>query len=452
MLYKQTKPDVSCYARSRLTKNKHESGLLSEFSWKEVVPCELREQVINENHAEPTAGHLGIFKTYNRLALRYFWPGMHKDVVKFVSTCSKCLSYKAQNHQTLGEMGRPKQCSRPFRLSPLTSWAHYPSLGSKTATFWLSLVAFQFCLITPLRAATAVSVCKFLEDSVFLVHGIPQTVYLDNGSQFISKHTESLFERYKIPNIFFTPKYTPQINTVERYNRTIITCVSTYVDDDHRSWDIFLPKIQFAMNNSVSEATGFTPSFLVYGREIVTCGSHYVDNDLGDEILFLPRDIYAENLGCLSELFTNVQSKLWHAHIKNASHYNTRRKPLEFRVGDLVMKRTYVLSNKDKYFCKKLAPKFIKCRVIAKKSPLVYVLEDMSRKTLELGILKILNRELFRNFILPSSSSFRVGHRVVQRPDEPWCQSFFQPPTTSSRPLAWLCNDRHHRQQPGPTA
>ncbi|KAI5633492.1 integrase core domain-containing protein [Phthorimaea operculella] len=250
----------------------------------------------------------------------------------------------------------------------------------------------KFCLITPLRAATAVSVCKFLEDSVFLVHGIPQTVYLDNGSQFISKHTESLFERYKIPNIFFTPKYTPQINTVERYNRTIITCVSTYVDDDHRSWDIFLPKIQFAMNNSVSEATGFTPSFLVYGREIVTCGSHYVDNDLGDEILFLPRDIYAENLGCLSELFTNVQSKLWHAHIKNASHYNTRRKPLEFRVGDLVMKRTYVLSNKDKYFCKKLAPKFIKCRVIAKKSPLVYVLEDMSRKTLELGILKILNR------------------------------------------------------------
>ncbi|KAI5634521.1 integrase core domain-containing protein [Phthorimaea operculella] len=333
----------------RLTKNKHESGLLSEFSWKEVVPCELREQVINENHAEPTAGHLGIFKTYNRLALRYFWPGMHKDVVKFVSTCSKCLSYKAQNHQTLGEMGRPKQCSRPFQVISIDLMGPLPVTRKQNSYILVVTCCFsKFCLITPLRAATAVSVCKFLEDSVFLVHGIPQTVYLDNGSQFISKHTESLFERYKIPNIFFTPKYTPQINTVERYNRTIITCVSTYVDDDHRSWDIFLPKIQFAMNNSVSEATGFTPSFLVYGREIVTCGSHYVDNDLGDEILFLPRDIYAENLGCLSELFTNVQSKLWHAHIKNASHYNTRRKPLEFRVGDLVMKRTYVLSNKDK--------------------------------------------------------------------------------------------------------
>ncbi|KAI5638620.1 endonuclease-reverse transcriptase domain-containing protein [Phthorimaea operculella] len=28
----------------------------------------------------------------------------------------------------------------------------------------------------------------------------------------------------------------------------------------------------------------------------------------------------------------------------------------------------------------------------------------------------------------------------------------FQPPTASNRPLTWLCNDHHHRQQPGPTA
>ncbi|KAI5637052.1 retrotransposon gag protein domain-containing protein [Phthorimaea operculella] len=159
----------------RLTKNKHESGLLSEFSWKEVVPCELREQVINENHAEPTAGHLGIFKTYNRLALRYFWPGMHKDVVKFVSTCSKCLSYKAQNHQTLGEMGRPKQCSRPFQVISIDLMGPLPVTRKQNSYILVVTCCFsKFCLITPLRAATAVSVCKFLEDSVFLVHGIPK--------------------------------------------------------------------------------------------------------------------------------------------------------------------------------------------------------------------------------------------------------------------------------------
>lgn len=98
----------------RLCKNKHE--LTSEFSWKEVVPTEFRTDVIRENHSEPMAGHLGIFKTYRRLALRYFWPGMYQDVVKFTSSCTKCLEYKHQNHQVLGEMGRPKQCCRPFQM------------------------------------------------------------------------------------------------------------------------------------------------------------------------------------------------------------------------------------------------------------------------------------------------------------------------------------------------
>ncbi|KAL4706914.1 hypothetical protein ACJJTC_012373 [Scirpophaga incertulas] len=93
-------------------------------------------------------------------------------------------------------------------------------------------------------------------------------------------------------------------------------------------------------------------------------------------------DIYAENLGCLSTIFNTVQSKLWQAHIKNSSHYNLRRKFAEFNVGDVVMKRAYFLSDKQNKFSKKLAPKFIKARVTAKKSPLVYVLQDMSGKDL----------------------------------------------------------------------
>lgn len=365
----------------RLSKNKHE--LTSEFSWKEVVPDELREKVLLENHAEPTAGHLGIFKTYRRLALNYFWPGMYQDVVKLISTCDKCLAYKSQNHQTLGEMGRPKQCSRPFQMISIDLMGPLPTTRKQNNFILVVTCCFsKFCLIFPIKKSTADVITKILEESVFLVHGIPQTILLDNGPQFIGKVTEALFKKYSIPNVYFTPKYTPQVNLVERHNRTIITCISTFVDDDHRSWDIFIPKIQFAINNSVNEATNFTPSFLVFGRELATCGSHFTDADLGDEILFFPRDIYAENLGVLSKVFDQVQARLWHAHVKNTAHYNLRRKQAEFNVGDIVMKRAYFLSDKEKQFSKKLAPKFIKSKIVAKKSPLVYVLEDMSGKAL----------------------------------------------------------------------
>lgn len=365
----------------RLSKNK--CLLTNEFSWKEVVPSEYREKVIADNHDEPTAGHLGIFKTYRRVALSYYWPGMHRDIAKYVGSCNTCLQYKTQNHATLGEMGRPKQCSRPYQMISVDLMGPLPVTRKQNSYILVVTCCFsKFCHIFPIKKATSQIIVKLMEEHIFLVHGVPQSIFLDNGTQFISGHTQDLFKKYKIPNVFFSPKYTPQVNTVERYNKTIITCISTFVDGDHRTWDLFIPKVQFAINNSVNEATGFTPSFLVFGREIVLCGAHYTDTDLGDEVLFLPRDVYAENLGCLSSIFDQVQKSLHHAHVKNTSYYNLRRKAFEFNIGDVVYKRAYVLSDKDKHFSKKLAPKYIKCRVIQKLSPLVYVLEDMSGKNL----------------------------------------------------------------------
>lgn len=304
--------------------------LKREFEWKEVVPSELRQAVLSENHSEPTSGHLGIFKTYKRICLRYFWPGMYRDVTKFVANCDTCSAYKFPNHTTLGTMGRPKQCSRPFQMISIDLIGPLPA-SRKQNTFILVITCCfsKFCLMFPLRRATSEIICRLLEDNVFLVHGIPSTVIMDNGKQFTSNLLKNLLHRYKIPDINYTPKYTPQVNTVERYNKTIIVAVASFVENDHRSWDCNLFKIQFAINSSVNEVTGFTPAFLVYGRELVSCGSHYLDTDLTDEVVFSPRDEYAENLGVLHNIFDKVQSALLKAHSKNCTSYNLRRREME---------------------------------------------------------------------------------------------------------------------------
>jgi hypothetical protein len=369
--------------------SKNRFPLTAEFAWKEVVPEELRNEVISDHHSAPTAGHLGIHKTYLRLALCYFWPHMHADVASLVSKCSVCLAVKAPNHATLGEMGRPKQCSRPFQMISIDFIGPLPRSRKQNTFLFVVVCCFsKYSMMFPLRKATADAVIKILEDEWFLVHGVPQTVLLDNGSQFISNSLNNLFRHYKVPNVFFTAKYSPQVNTVERYNKTILTCITSFIENDHRSWDTKLRKIQFAMNNSVNESTGYTPTFIVHGRELVTCGSHYVNPNLDDEIIFLPRDIYCDNIGYLASVFSEVQASLYDAFIKNTSRYNLRRKRAEFNINDTVWKRTFYQSDKDNYFSKKLAPKFIKCKVIDKKSPLIYRLEDMSGNDLGLWHIK----------------------------------------------------------------
>ncbi|KAI5645450.1 membrane transport protein domain-containing protein [Phthorimaea operculella] len=151
------------------------------------------------------------------------------------------------------------------------------------------------------RRATGENIVKHLENDVFMVHGIPQTVISDNGTQFTGNEVTALFYKYAIPQIHLGPRYCPQVNPVERQNRTIVTSISALIKDDHRNWDVYLSQIQFAINTTVSDATGYSPFLLVHGREAVVSGSLYDSTPVElAELTFPSRDDYAQNLGSLA--------------------------------------------------------------------------------------------------------------------------------------------------------
>lgn len=67
-----------------------------ESPWKLCVAKNDRLRVLQENHVDVTAGHLGIRKTFNRICQRYHWPGIFKDVKSFVNQCHECLQFKSR--------------------------------------------------------------------------------------------------------------------------------------------------------------------------------------------------------------------------------------------------------------------------------------------------------------------------------------------------------------------
>ncbi|CAB0042128.1 unnamed protein product [Trichogramma brassicae] len=74
--------------------------------WKLVVPKNLHERVLHEAHSVKSAAHLGVEKTYDRLARDYFWRGMYHDVHEFVRTCDTCQRYKFVQTGPQGLMGK----------------------------------------------------------------------------------------------------------------------------------------------------------------------------------------------------------------------------------------------------------------------------------------------------------------------------------------------------------
>ncbi|XP_063837212.1 uncharacterized protein LOC135086413 [Ostrinia nubilalis] len=153
-----------------------------------------------------------------------------------------------------------------------------------------------------------------------------------------------------------------------------MTAVSSYVKEDHRTWDLNLFKIQFALNSAVNESTGFTPFFLVHGREPIINGSFYKQTDDCEYEVAMPREDYAGEFGVLKEVFEKVRSHLLKAHATNSRYYNLRRRNVKLSEGQEVWRKTYIQSDAEKFKATKLAPKYEKCIVKKVLSPLVYEL------------------------------------------------------------------------------
>ncbi|ORD93019.1 hypothetical protein ECANGB1_1772, partial [Enterospora canceri] len=63
-----------------------------------VIPLSVRPAIIELAH-DGVSGHLGIQKTYKKVLHHFFWPGIKKDVSKFVKTCHICQL-----------VGKPNEC------------------------------------------------------------------------------------------------------------------------------------------------------------------------------------------------------------------------------------------------------------------------------------------------------------------------------------------------------
>ena len=68
-----------------------------------------------------------------------------------------------------------------------------------------------------------------------------------------------------------TYPYHPQSDgMVERFNKTLVTMLSGFVNDNHTDWDEQLPYVMMAYRPSEHETIGFTPNMCMLGRE-TTC-------------------------------------------------------------------------------------------------------------------------------------------------------------------------------------
>lgn len=368
--------------------------------WKLLVPRTQRQSIFESSHDAPTAAHLGFVKTLERIATVYYWPRMRRDIFRYVKNCKVCASQKSPNHQKFGLMGAEKKCRFPWQIIALDLIGPLPR--STSGNEYLLVVCDWFTkypLLCPLRKATSTNICRFLENEVFLVYGVPQYIICDNGRQLVSREIQDLVKSYK-SKFWYTAGYHAQANFVERYNRTVCTAIRCYIKQNHKLWDREISKIGYALRTSVNEVTGYSPAFLNFGRFVPPFGDYYGNLENRNLDTDNPEN-WLKNVSKLKEIYEDVQEKIHAAHLRNTRYYNLRRRDAEFFVGDKVWRKNHVLSNASKNFAQKLAPRYIPGIIWKKKSKLVYVLKNENGSNA--GVWHIQDLKPFND--LPSDSA-----------------------------------------------
>ena len=114
---------------------------------------------------------------------------------------------------------------------------------------------------------SAPAMARLFLDHVFWVHGLPDTIVSDRGSQFISAFWEHLTSFLGIKRKLSTAYY-PQTNgQTERANQDLENSLRWYVSWKQDDWARWLSVAEFAGNSAPSATTGISPFHAVYGYE-----------------------------------------------------------------------------------------------------------------------------------------------------------------------------------------
>ena len=234
-----------------------------------VLPEKYRKQVLEVAHELPTAGHLGVRKTENRIMQHFYWPKMKRDVADFCRTCHTCQM-----------IGKPNQKIKPAPLQPITSIGEPfgrviidcvgPLPKSKTGNKYLltiMCVSTRFPEAVPLRKITAPVIVNALT-KFFTVFGMPKEIQTDLGSNFTSGIFQQVMHQLQIKHVTSSAYHPQSQGALERYHQTLKTMMKAYCFNNQNEWDEGIHLLLFATREVVQESLGFSPFELVFGHTV----------------------------------------------------------------------------------------------------------------------------------------------------------------------------------------
>lgn len=203
---------------------------------------------------------------------------------------------------------------------------------------------------------------------VVKLHGISRVLVSDRDPRFTGRFLTSVCHILGVKQGLSTAFHPQSDGQTEIMNRYLQDMLRHYVSPLQDDWDCKLAAAEFAVNNSWHPTIGNTPFFLNYGQHPltpVTIGTEQVVPSATAFVTDLESHIKDARL-CLKA-----------AQDRQKAYADTKRREVEYQVGDLVLLSTKnIRLKKTQEMARKLMPKWIgPLKVLAQVGPVAVRLE-----------------------------------------------------------------------------
>jgi hypothetical protein len=303
-----------------------------------AIPRPLVNTVLANMHDSPiSGGHYGISRTIEKVREKYYFPKMCAEIVKYVKSCIVCCQRKRPAQHTNAAITPMPVPDAPWVRISTDLLGRLPKCRETGNQYVLVFIDYftKYVELIAIPNAKAETVARALLERVILLHGAPQYLHSDRGTQYLSKlvsETCKLFNIHKTQTTSFHPACNGQS---ERMMSNILNSLAKILEDKHDIWDKYIPFIQYSYNTTPSlDSTGYSPYFLNHGT--------YPRMPI-DTILHVPSDV----IPSVNEFIKTVVDEMQIAHRATEQILNERKQIMRdkselnandpnFKVGDIV--------------------------------------------------------------------------------------------------------------------
>ena len=190
---------------------------------------------------------------------------MHHTIARYIRNCETCTRMKPAQHAPYGLL-------KPLEV-PITWWSSFsldlitglpPSNGHDALLVVVDRLSKMSHYIPTSTDVNSKGIARLYFDHIFRLHGIPDSVISDRGTQFISEFTRALCALTETKQNLSTSFHLQTDGQTERINALIEQYLRGYCNYQQDNWTELLTMTEFSYNNTLSSSMGITPFYAMY--------------------------------------------------------------------------------------------------------------------------------------------------------------------------------------------